>query len=81
MKDAILTLLAQRDPGKSICPSEAARLVAGEAEWRPLMKTAREAGRELAAEGRIEVTKKGKPVDPDTVKGVIRFRMKGEDHG
>ncbi|MEM9838149.1 MAG: DUF3253 domain-containing protein [Pseudomonadota bacterium] len=75
-RDAILDVLNERDLGKSICPSEAARRLAGDGEWRPLMSTIRQAGRELAAEGLIEVTKKGKPVDPETVKGVIRFRFK-----
>ncbi|GGY41772.1 DUF3253 domain-containing protein [Parvularcula lutaonensis] len=77
LKDAILSLLEEREPGKTICPSEAARRAAGEGAWRPLMKPVRQAGRELAAEGRIEVTKKGKPVDAETVKGVIRYRLKG----
>ena len=76
IRDAILTLIAERDYGKSICPSEAARLAAGDAEWRPLMAAVRAEGRILAAEGLIEVTKKGKPVDPEVVKGVIRFRHK-----
>lgn len=76
LRDAILSLLAERDPGKSICPSEAARRVAGPEEWRSLMTAVRTEGRALAAEGLIEVTKKGKPVDPETVKGVIRFRLK-----
>ena len=76
-RDAILDVLATRAPGKSICPSEAARHLAGDEEWRPLMSSIREAGRALAAEELILVTKKGKPVDPETVKGVIRYRMKG----
>jgi len=75
-RDANLSVLAERDMGKSICPSEAARRAAGSDEWRPLMHAVREAGRALAAEGLIEVTKKGKPVDPVSVKGVIRYRMK-----
>ena len=79
LRDAILSLLAEREPGKSICPSEAARLAAGEGEWRSLMSAVRTEGRALAGEGLIEVTKKGKPVDPETVKGVIRFRLKTAD--
>ncbi|GGC98967.1 DUF3253 domain-containing protein [Aquisalinus flavus] len=74
-RDAILTLLAQRDPGKSICPSEAAKALAPD-NWQPEMHRVREAGRALSDEGLIEVTRKGKPVDPHTVKGVIRYRLK-----
>ncbi|NNU15071.1 DUF3253 domain-containing protein [Parvularcula sp. ZS-1/3] len=76
LRDAILDTLAKRDPGKSICPSEAARAAAGDGEWRSLMTAIRSEGRVLAAEGLIEVTKKGKVVDPETVKGVIRYRIK-----
>lgn len=75
-RDAILGLLHKRAPGKSICPSEAARRLAEGGDWRPLMGVIRNAGRELACEGLIEVTKKGRPVDPETVKGVIRYRLK-----
>jgi len=75
-RDAILELLQERQSGKSICPSEAARRLAGDDAWRPLMTTIREAGRSLSAEGLIEVTKKGKVVDAETVKGVIRYRSK-----
>jgi hypothetical protein len=78
-EDAILAVLNERDPGKTICPSEAARRLAGEdAEWRASMPKVRAAGRKLADDGRIEVLKKGKVVDPHTVKGVIRYRWKDE---
>jgi Protein of unknown function (DUF3253) len=30
---------------------------------------------QLAKEGRIEILRKGKPVDPDAFKGVIRLRI------
>lgn len=77
-RDAILEVLSERQPGKSICPSEAARRAGGES-WRALLPEIREAGRALAAEGRIEVTKKGRPVDPSVAKGVIRYRLAAED--
>jgi len=74
-RDAILILLEKRDPGKSICPSEAAKALSPD-NWHPEMHKVREAGRALSDEGLIEVTRKGKPVDPHTVKGVIRYRLK-----
>ena len=40
LERAILELLAQRDAGGTICPSEAARAVAPD-DWRPLMQPAR----------------------------------------
>jgi hypothetical protein len=71
---AILDLLARRDPGKTICPSDAARALAGDAGFRELMPAVRDAARALVAEGRIEVTQKGTRVDLDTARGAIRLR-------
>jgi hypothetical protein len=71
---AILDLLARRDPGKTICPSDAARALAGDDGFRPLMPLVRDAARELVAAGRIEVTQSGQPVDLDTARGAIRLR-------
>ena len=47
LERAILELLAQRDAGATICPSEAARAVAPD-DWRPLMQPARDAASNLA---------------------------------
>ena len=38
LEDAIRDLLARRSEGATICPSEAARAVAGEGDWRALME-------------------------------------------
>jgi hypothetical protein len=75
---AIEDLLAQRDPGKTICPSDAARALGGDDGFRPLMDTVRDAARDLVAEGRIVVTQKGEGVDLDTVKGPVRFSAIGD---
>ena len=63
--------------GATICPSEAARAVAGDADedaWRALMEPARRAARRLVAAGEVEITQGGKVVDPSTAKGPIRIR-------
>jgi Protein of unknown function (DUF3253) len=73
---AILDLLAERDPDKTICPSEAARVLAGESDFRPYMETVREAAAQLADAGRIEVTQKGRPVDVADVRGPIRLGLR-----
>ena len=66
----------ERGPSKSICPSDAARAVGGD-NWRPLMDRARDAARELAREGEVEITQGGDVVDPDaTWRGPIRIRVK-----
>lgn len=71
---AILDLLSRRDPGKTICPSEAARVLGGDDGFRPLMALVRAAAAELAADGRVEVTQHGEPVDIDAARGPIRLR-------
>ncbi|MGG5808114.1 DUF3253 domain-containing protein [Falsiroseomonas sp. CW058] len=72
----ILRQTAARGAGRSICPSEVARaLEPAEEAWRRLMGPVRAAAIRLAQEGRVEVLRKGKPVDPaQEVRGVIRLR-------
>jgi Protein of unknown function (DUF3253) len=67
-RTSILDLLAHRDPGKTICPSEAARATGAS------MDDVRAAARELVADGEIVVTQRGEVVDLDGVKGPIRLR-------
>lgn len=74
----ILRQTAERGAGKSICPSEVARALSpGEEEaWRRLLGPVRAAAIRLAREGRVEVLRKGKAVDPASdVRGVIRLRI------
>ena len=68
---AILTAVAARAAGKSICPSEVARLLAE--DWRPLMPAVRAAAARLAAAGVLRVTQKGAAVDAMTARGPIRL--------
>jgi hypothetical protein len=74
-KTAILDLLAQRAPGATICPSEAARALGG-SDFRPLMPVVRDAARALADDGRIDVTQQGRPVDMACARGPIRLRAR-----
>ncbi len=73
---AILDLLARRDPGKTICPSDAARALGGDDSFRPLMGLVRDAAGRLVADGRIEVTQRGARVDLDSARGAIRLRLR-----
>lgn len=75
--EEILRQTAARGAEKSICPSEVARALAPEEEaWRRLMGPVRSAAIRLAQEGRVEVLRKGKPVDPAAeIRGVIRLRI------
>jgi hypothetical protein len=64
LEGTILALLHTRGPGKTICPSDAARAVAGPGDpsgWRPLMEPVREAARRLVNSGQIVVTQHGRP--------------------
>jgi hypothetical protein len=73
---AILTLVMQRGPDKSICPTDAARALAGnppDDSWRRSLAPIRQAAKRLAAAGRIEILHKGKPVTE--LHGVVRLRL------
>ncbi|MDP1849878.1 MAG: DUF3253 domain-containing protein [Solirubrobacteraceae bacterium] len=74
---AILDLLARRDPGKTICPSDVARALGGDDGFRALMPLVRAAAAALVATGDIEVTQRGRVVDLDTARGAIRLRGTG----
>ncbi len=73
-------LVALRGPGKTICPSEVARSLAPEA-WRPLLGPVREAAARLALQGRVGVFRKGKPIAPDEMRGVLRLGVPGAKTG
>jgi len=60
---------------KSICPSEVARALEAE-NWRPLMGAVRQAAARLATAGSIEILRKGKPIAPEAMHGVIRLRRR-----
>ena len=74
----ILRLTAECGPGKSVSPMDVAHaLEPGEGEgeaWRAKLSAVRRAAVRLAVAGRIEMLRKGKPVDPETARGVIRLR-------
>jgi hypothetical protein len=74
----ILRQTAARGGDRSICPSEVARaLEPREEAWRRLMGPVRAAAIRLARTGRIEVLRKGRPVDPEAeIRGVIRLRIR-----
>jgi hypothetical protein len=72
-RDAILEILQARSPEASMCPSEAARAIAG-TDFREHMDLVRETAAGLAAEGVIEVTQGGRPVDIARARGPVRLR-------
>ena len=75
---AIFDTLTLAGAGKSICPTQAARTLAGhpsDESWRRSLAPIRLAAQRLAKAGRIEILRKGKPIDPDVLHGVIRLRL------
>lgn len=77
LEAALLALAAQRGEGKTICPSEAARALGGDHPdgWGPLMQPIRRTAVRLMKEGKLVITRKGRPVDPDDFRGVYRLRL------
>lgn len=83
---AIIELLDARPRSATICPSEAARRVAadgadrdaaaGDDAWRELMEPARRAARRLVDAGEVQITQRGREVDPSTARGPIRIRRR-----
>jgi hypothetical protein len=71
IRAAILALALQRGRGRSLCPSDAARLLA--ADWRPLMPEVR---RVAAGMAEIVATQRGVAVDPRTARGPVRLQLR-----
>ncbi|MGF1611856.1 MAG: DUF3253 domain-containing protein [Kiloniellales bacterium] len=87
---AILALLAERGPGKSIGPSEAAQAFAvprakpGDPPdlWRRHLNAVKQQALHLARQGRLVILRKGKPADPNApIKGVIRLALPQKSDG
>jgi len=80
-EQAILDLVTARGPEKSICPTEAARALAGfpaDESWRGSLAPVRLAAARLARAGKITMLRKGRPVAPEDARGVIRLRLAGQ---
>lgn len=73
IRGTIDELLDARRGGATICPSEAARALRPDGDWRALMDDVRRvAGAETEA-GRLEIRQGGERVDLATVRGPIRL--------
>lgn len=78
---AIFEKLAKADPksvgGKSIEPADVAKALQPE-QWQRLLPKVKATALGLMRQGKLTITKKGKPVDPNAFKGVIRLRLPTE---
>lgn len=77
LEATILKLAAERGDGRTIGPSDVARALGGDHPdgWGPLMQPIRRVAVRLMQEGRIVITRKGRPVDPGDFRGVYRLRL------
>jgi methylated-DNA-protein-cysteine methyltransferase-like protein len=69
----IRELIAKRGGASSICPSDVARALRPDGDWRALMADVRTIAGELAAVGEVAITQRGRPVDLAVVRGPIRI--------
>jgi hypothetical protein len=67
------TILEQCGQSRSVNPETVARAIDAE-NWRKRLTDVRFAAVRLALAGKIEITRHGKPVDPNNFKGVWRIR-------
>lgn len=81
-EQAILNTLKASGAGKSICPTQAARALAGDPadeSWRRSLAPVKLAAQRLARSGKIEILRKGKVIDPEILHGVIRLRLTSQE--
>lgn len=77
IRQQILDLLDERGVGRTICPSEVARLLWPD-DWRPHMEDIRLQAARMADRGEIAVLQRGKQVPIATAKGPIRLGKRRE---
>lgn len=78
LQAVILRLLRDRGPGKTICPSEAARAYAPD-DWRRHMPSVRQAALDLADAGHIVILQRGSVVDGRSAKGPVRLALRNSE--
>ena len=77
IETAILNKIAALEPGKSIEPAEVAKELQPE-QWQRLLPKVKATALGLMRQGKLTITKKGKAVDPNNFRGVIRLRLPTE---
>ena len=74
IEDAILSLLADLPPGKSIDPANVAKIILPE-RWQRALGQVRSTSVGMARAGQVVILRHNKPANPDTFKGVYRLRL------
>lgn len=81
-EQTILEMLADCGKHRSISPTDAAKALAGDPtdeSWRKFLAPVKLAAQRLARAGQLEILRKGKPIDPELLHGVIRLRIKSPE--
>jgi len=71
---AMRALLGGRKPGRTICPSDVARIVGGP-KWRTLLALVREQAVMMMTRGDLEILRRGHVVQDEPTQGVLRYRL------
>ena len=74
VEETLLALLSQVREGESISPNDVAKAVDLE-NWRRELPKVKAVAVGLARQGRIDILRKGKPADPDDLRGIYRLRL------
>ena len=75
IEDTLLSLLSQVRKDESISPNDVAKAL-GMENWQRELPKVRAVVIGLARQGRLDILRKGKPVEPEGLKGIYRLRLK-----
>jgi len=74
VEETLFDLLSQVRKGESISPNQVAKAIDA-INWRRELPKVRAVIIGLARQGRLEVLRKGKPIEPEGFKGIYRVRL------
>jgi len=74
IEETLFDLLSQVRKGDSISPNDVAKAIDA-TNWRRELPKVRAVIIGLARQGRIDVLRKGKPIEPEGFKGIYRIRL------
>ncbi len=78
VEETLLALLSQVKSPESISPNDVAKALNPE-NWQRQLPKVRAVILDLVRQGRIEVLRKGKPVEFEGLKGIYRIRLISQD--
>ncbi len=72
--ETILQMCREAGLAGNVRPEDVARVLLPD-HWQTILKRVRLFSKKLAQNGRIQILRKGKPVDPNDFKGIIRLQI------